>query len=380
MRNFELETYFSKWEFTAKYHMTASDVESHSVDKLLAMANPDDRKAYDTLWLGYTETWGAPDLRAEIAGMYDNIKDENILCFAGAGEGIYIAMRTLLTANDHAIVIVPNYQSAETIPLQICEVTGVALDADKNWALDLDKLRDAIQPNTKLISINFPHNPTGAVLPKNQLQELIETCRQHDIWLFSDEVYRGIELDPDVTLPHVADVYEKGLSLNVMSKSFGLPGLRVGWIASQNIAALQTMERYKHYLSICNSGPSERLAVIAIKNRDVIWNRNREILQKNLIQLEKFFDDFSDLFDWQRPQGGCVAYPRFKRIDGGEAFCKRLVEERGVLLLPSSIYRSELMDAPVDHFRIGYGRAKLFQEGLDEIREFVEKNHTNLRP
>ena len=196
MRNFELETYFSKWGFTARHHMTASDVQT-----LLAMASDEDKAKLDDLWLGYTETWGAPDLRSQISQTYDNIPAKNILCMAGAGKGIYASMRALLKKSDHVIVIVPNYQSAESVPLDICQVSGVTIRHENNWHLDIDDIKQAIRSNTKIISINFPHNPTGAVIPIDDLDTLVALCRQKGIYLFNDEVYRGVEIDTNDQMP-----------------------------------------------------------------------------------------------------------------------------------------------------------------------------------
>lgn len=377
MRNFELETYFSKWEFTAKYHMTASDVESMSVGALFDLADIPQNERLDELWLGYTETWGAPDLRAAVAATYDRLVPDNILCFAGAEEGVYAAMRVLLSRDDHAIVVVPNYQAAETIPLSICDVTGVPLDPDNGWRLDPEDVRRAIRPNTRLVSVNFPNNPTGAVMPGEDYAALIEICREHDLYLFNDEVYRLLELDESKRLPQAADAYEKGLSLGVMSKAYGLPGLRIGWIASQDRELLLKLERYKHYLSICNSAPSERLAVIALGVRDKILERNRALLRRNITALDRFFADYSALFEWQHPDGGCIGFPRYRGRGGVEAFCTSLIEESGVLLLPASIYRSELLEAPSDRFRIGFGRANI-EAGLTAFREFLDRNHNSL--
>lgn len=377
MRNFELETYFSKWEFTAKHHMTASDVQSMSVDTLLAMAGTSASETLNDLWLGYTETWGAPDLREAIAASYDHMQAENILCFAGAEEGVYAAMRVLLDPEDHAIVVVPNYQAAETIPLSICAVTGVQLDAEKDWRLDIEDVRRALRPNTKLISINFPNNPTGAVMPKADYEALIALCREQGLYLFNDEVYRLLELDETKRLTQTADVYEKGISLSVMSKAYGLPGLRVGWIASQDKELLLRLERYKHYLSICNSAPSEKLAVIALGVRDQILERNRALLRRNIGALDRFFSGYPSLFEWRHPDGGCIAYPRYVGQGDVEAFCTGLIEENGVLLLPASIYRSELMEAPADRFRIGFGRENI-EEGLTAFRDFLDRNHNRL--
>ena len=273
-------------------------------------------------WLGYTETKGAPDVLAAVADTYDSLSPSQILCFAGAEEGIYAAMRVLLTRQDHAIVVVPNYQAAETLPLEICAVTGVPLRAEQGWQLDLDAVRAAIRPNTRLISVNFPNNPTGAVPDHATFAALVDLCRQHGIWLFSDEVYRLLERDEARRLPQAADVYERGISLNVMSKAYGLPGLRVGWLACQDTALLERIQRYKYYLSICNSVPSERLTVLALGVRDRIIARNRALIADNLAVLDRFFAEYPGLFDWRHPDGGCIGYPRYLGRDGVEDFCR----------------------------------------------------------
>ena len=372
MRDFALEVFFAQWEFKARYHLTASDSESMSVAELLELADSADRESFDSLWLGYTETRGAPDLRAEIAATYDTLSADNIQCFAGAEEGVYVAMRVLLQPDDHAIVVVPNYQAAESIPMGICAVSGVALLEHDNWRLDLDAVRDSIRPHTRLISINFPNNPTGAIPDRDDYAALIELCREHDLYLFSDEVYRMLELDEQKRIPQAADAYEKAFSLNVMSKAYGLPGLRIGWIASQETQALGTFNRYKHYLSICNAAPSERLAVIALRARRQILERNRRIIADNLLLLDDFFAEHDELFEWRRPDGGCVAYPRYTGNGDIESFCENLVNEAGVLLLPASIYKSDLLDTPTDRFRIGCGRRGL-DEGLAAFRRFLER-------
>ena len=354
--DFRLETYFSRWEFAARHHLTASDAQSMSLSELLALASPEDRHAFEHLHLGYTQTYGAPALRDAIADLYSGRDADDVLCFAGAEEGIYIAMRVLLEPGDHAIVVTPNYQSVETVPLAICDVTGVALDPNDHWSLDIDKVAAAIRPNTRLVSINFPHNPTGKILERDRFDALVALCRRHGIWLFSDEVYRPLGPTGTVHLPAAVDVYEKGLSLGVMSKAYGLPGLRIGWIACRDRELLQRMERYKHYLSICNSGPSEQLALIALKARETILARIRGLIDTNLVHLDDFFGRWRDRFEGYRPDGGCVAYPRYLGKEGVEAFTADLVEKAGVLLLPATNYVSALSPTPTDRFRIGFGR------------------------
>ncbi|MBW9063119.1 aminotransferase class I/II-fold pyridoxal phosphate-dependent enzyme [Rhizobium herbae] len=374
MRDFALETYMSRWEFVAKYNMTASDAESMRLPELLAMASDEDRADFENLSLGYTETFGAPALRQQIAVTYDTVGPENLICFAGAEEGIYVAMKVLLTADDHAIVITPNYQAAETIPLSICAVTGVALDISNDWELDVGLVERALRPNTKLISINFPNNPTGKILPRATFDALIGLCRKHGIWLFSDEVYRLIEKDETLRLPQAVDVYERGISLNVMSKAYGLPGLRIGWLASRDRDFLVRCERYKHFLSICNSAPSEILARIALKSRDRILARTRAIVRNNLGVLNDFFAEFPHLFDWREPDGGCVAFIRYRGADGVEEFTRRVVEEAGVFFLPSSVYRSDLTPVPENCLRIGFGRQHV-PEGLTALRNWLRRTN-----
>ncbi len=371
--DFRLETYLSTWEFSARYHMTASDMETLTLGELLELAEPADRDVWQNLPLGYIETYGTPALRRTVAGTYDTLDAADILCFAGAEEGIFAAMHALLEKDDHAIVVTPNYQSAETLPLGICKTDGIALDAAHGWTLDLDELKRKLTAKTRLIYVNFPHNPTGKVIDHASFTALIALCRQHGIYLLSDEVYRGLERDPSIRLPQAADHYERGLSLNVMSKAYGLPGLRIGWIACRDHELLSRMERIKHYLSICNAGPSEHLAIIALKARERILVRNHELITGNLKAMNTFFDEFSDLFDWSVPDGGCIAFPRYKGQDGVETFCRRLAEEDGIVLLPASIYGSALGVTPTDRFRIGFGRRHTV-EGLSAMRAHLMRN------
>ena len=373
LRDFALEVHFSKWEFNARHHLTASDMESLSLRDLLALGTDADREAFEATSLGYTETWGAPDLRKAIAATYDTMAQDNILTLAGAGEGLYALARVLLGPNDHAIVPTPNYQSAETVPAAICETTGVPMRIEGGkWRLDIDAIKDAIRPNTRLISLNFPHNPTGALMPRADLDTLITLARADGIYILCDEVYRGVELDPNLQMPQIADVYERGISLNVLSKAYGLPGLRIGWLASPDRDVLQRVERYKHYLSICNAAPAERLGMIALAAREQIFARNRALLQRNLTAFEALLDDFPGLIDFSAPEGGCVAYPRYTGPGTVETFCADLIENHGILLLPAGLYRSDLGATPDDRFRIGLGRDRAVADGITALRRYFE--------
>ncbi|WP_415853322.1 aminotransferase class I/II-fold pyridoxal phosphate-dependent enzyme [Sinomonas sp. G460-2] len=369
--DFRLEAYLGKWEFAAKYHLTASDAQSVSVKDLLDLADEDSRHRWDNLQLSYTESYGLLALRESIAATYENVSPHDVICFAGAEEGLYLAMKVLLNAGDHAVVVTPNYQAAETIPLSICDVTGVPLSAEEYWALDIEAITAALRPNTRIVSVNFPNNPTGALPDQATWRALVALCDERDIYLFSDEVYRGLELESGRKLPQAADMSSKALSLNVLSKSYGLPGLRVGWIACRDRSVLDRLERAKHYTSICNSAPSEVLGLIALRAGERLQSKNRKIIADNLPIFTDFFSQYPHLFEWTEPQGGCVAFPRYLGSDGVEAMCARLVEQAGILLLPASIYKSDLTTTPEDRFRVGVGRLGA-DEALGVWAEWLE--------
>jgi aspartate/methionine/tyrosine aminotransferase len=353
---FELEVFFACWEFRARHNLAASDAETMRLADLLALAEPDDRDAWDGLALGYRETTGWPPLRAAIAGSYDVVAPDDVLCFAGAQEGIACAVAAVMAPGDHAVIVTPSYASAESIALSIGTATGVPLDPRRGWALDVDAVEAAIRPSTSLISLNFPNNPTGAICDRRSFEDVLALADAHGIVVLSDEVYRGIERDPALRLPAAADRSASAISLGVLSKAYGLPGLRIGWIASRDRALLRRIERQKHYGSICNAGPSEVLARIALRAGDRILAANRERVGANVATFDAFFARHADRFEWLGPQGGCVAYPRYLGADGADDFCTRLLDRTGVLLLPPRVFATELAPPQPDRFRIGVGR------------------------
>ena len=356
--DFRLETWFSRWEFVAEHHLTASDAQTLTVAVLLALAGDADREAFSALPLGYTPTWGTDRLRNAIATTYDTCAADDVLTFAGAEEAIFWLMQLLVRPGEHAVVTVPNYQALETLPVAAgVQVSGVPLDENDGWRLDLDRVRAALRPSTRLVAVNFPNNPTGAVPDPETWQGLSDLCAERGIRLLADEVYRGLELDPARRLTQAADLAPAHVSINVLSKSYGLPGLRVGWVATRDRDVLRSLERHKHYTSICNAGPSEFLAAVAVEHGAAIHERNRALIADNLTAFDAFFATHKDLFEWSPPDGGCVAFPRYLGPGGVDAFCRTLVESAGVLLLPAGIYRSDLAPVPTDRFRIGVGRS-----------------------
>lgn len=368
--DFRLEVHFARWEFAATHHLTASDAETLTVDELLALES-DARDRLGQLRLGYTETWGGEELRDAVAATYDAVEAEDVLCFAGAEEAMFWALQELVGPSDHAVVVIPSYQSMETVPVAAgAEVDGLLLDAKAGWRLDLDRLERLLRPTTKLVAVNFPNNPTGAVPDAATFSELISLCDARGIRLFSDEIYRGLELNQTRMLPQAADLSATAISLNGMAKAYGLPGLRIGWLACRDHELLARLERRKHYTSICNAGPSELLATIALRNGTPIRERNRTIIAENLPRFAAFFDQWRELFEWTPPEGGCVCFPRYLGPDGVEAFCRNAVEHAGVLLLPASIYATPLASVSADRFRIGVGRSGA-AEALEALDAFL---------
>ncbi len=373
--DFRLETWFSKWEFAAAHSFTASDAQTMSVGELLALAGGsiDDLAGID---LGYRPTYGTAQLREMVASQYATLAPADVLAFAGAQEALFWLLAELLRGGGHVVVTVPNYQSIEAVPMaSSASVSGLPLwegsGSNLVWTLDLDRLVDLLRPDTRAVVVNFPNNPTGFVPDRATFDALARLCHERGIVLVNDEVYRGIEVDPANTLPHATDLTPSAVSVNVMSKSYGLPGLRIGWVASKNRGLLDRLERRKHYTSICNPGLTEHLATLALGVGQVLHDRNRSIVAGNVDLVRDFFADYPDLFEFEAPIGGCVSFPRYLGAEGPDDFARRAVEEAGVLTLPASIYASSLATVPDDRIRVGFGRTGL-PATLAALRSYLD--------
>lgn len=363
---FRLERYFAKNEFSAPYLLCASDCESMELRDLLAL-EPGSTERFSSLWLGYTESLGAQELRQAITVLYEQITAGQVLVHAGAEEAIFNFMNVALTHGDHVIVQAPYYQSLGEVARGLgAEVSEWFGDPTRFWELDLEVLARALTPRTKVVVVNLPHNPTG-FLPKSEfVHELSKLSEQHGFIIFSDEVYRGLELDPADRLPAMTDINDRAVSLGVMSKTFGLAGLRIGWIATRNERLFSELAAFKDYTTICNSAPSEFLATLALRKAEVIVERNLRIIRKNLDHLDAFFEFHRDLFNWHRPKAGSIAFPAL--LEGKvHQFCNDLLEKTGVLLLPGTLYGDGL-----NSFRIGFGRRNM-PEALQRLDEYLRE-------
>ncbi len=366
--DFKLERYFAAHEFKVKHLLSPSDCENMRTNELLEMADGECLKLWNGLKLSYTETKGHPLLREEIASMYDTIEPENVIVTIPE-EGIFIALNVLLSPGDHVIIVDPSYQSLNEIPRAIgCEVSLWPLRIRNNrWCLEMDYLEKTIKGNTRLIIINFPHNPTGFIPGFDDIKRIIEIAGKHNLYVFSDEMYRFLELSPEFEHGSFADMYENAIVLGGLSKSFGLPGLRTGWLASRNTELIRKFEGFKDYTSICHNSLSEILGIIAIRNRNSIIGKNLELIRSNLNISRIFFIKYNRIFNWIDPEGGSVAFPSVAdKLPAGQ-LCKALLDQQSILLLPSGIF-----NFAGNHVRIGLGRKDL-EPALADFGSFLDK-------
>lgn len=355
IRPFAIERYYQRWEFTAELMLSSSDCESLTIAELLEL-EPDARERLDSLWLGYTEVAGSPELRAAIAARYERVQAEDVLALAAAEEGIFLAYHALLGPGDHVVVETPCYGSA----IEIAHSTGASVSvwerhAQEGWAYDVDRLARLLRAETRLIYINSPHNPTGTQMPAEIFERVLELARERRVVLFSDEVYNGLEHDPTDRLPAAADRYERAISLNSVSKAYGLPGLRIGWLASRDPALLARIQELKLYTTICSSAPSELLVALAVRHGDHLIERSRQLVLENLPLIDALIERRAELFTWVRPTAGPIGFPRVAGELDVQGWCEQIAGEASVLLLPGTVYGQP------HHVRVGFGRANLAQ-------------------
>jgi aspartate/methionine/tyrosine aminotransferase len=241
------------------------------------------------------------------------------------------------------------------------------VETETGWRIDLDRLRALVTPKTNLLVINFPHNPTGALPTPAEMDAIVELCESRGVWLFSDEMYRGLEHDPERRLAPAVTRSARALSLWGLSKSFGLPGLRIGWLAVRDKRVLAEMQKLKDYTTICSSGPSERLARVALDAHELLMRRNLAIIKDNLVHARDFVDRWPELLAWREPAAGPIAFLRLLR-GGAHQFCDHAAERAGVMIVPSTVF--DFGDA---HIRIGLGR-KHFPLALSALEGYLPRD------
>ena len=362
---FRIEKYFERYEFTTRYMLSASDAETRSVGELLAL-EPDALQRLTELRLHYTEGAGSAALRREVAQVYVGLEADDTVVCSSAEEAIFLLYHVLLGPGDHAVVETPCYQSA----LELARSTGAEVSswqrhAEDGWAHDLEALEGLLRPTTRAVYINTPHNPTGLLMPPEVYRRVLELGRERGFTVFSDEVYRELEHDPATRLPAACDVSSSAVSLGSVSKTYGLPGLRLGWLASRDRELLARVTDLKYYTTICSPAPSELLTELALRHRAGLAERNRAIVLPNLALLDAFLARNRERFSWTRPDAGPVGFVRLLGEASSEAFCRRVLTGAEVLLLPGTVF-----DQP-QHLRVGYGRANL-PEALERLEAYLD--------
>ncbi len=365
--DFALERYFARWEFAVRHLLCASDVEGWRMADLLALADEDACARWAGLRLGYTESTGDPALRAEIAHLYATLEPADVLVFCGAEEAIFCLLTVLVGPGDHAIVTWPGYQSLHEVARAAgAEVTLHELREADGWALDVDRLLAAVRPTTRAVVVNAPHNPTGMLPEPGEWRRLGEACAAAGIRLVADEVYRFLEHDGRAPLAAGADLAPAFVSIGVLSKSFALAGLRIGWLASRDRDLLARCAAFKDYTTICAAAPSEVLGLVALRARATVLARSRAIVTANLARFDAFLATRPGFATWVRPAAGSVGFPRLAADLDADRLAADLVTAEGVLLLPGSRFGH-----PGNHVRVGLGREDL-PAALERLAAFLD--------
>lgn len=365
---FGVEQWMNAWETKCTYNVAETCVESITVEELLKMAGvTPEQMTSDLLGKKLTYGWieGSQRVRSLIAELYEKQKPENILTTHGCIGANMLVHRTLVEPGDHVISVIPTYQQHYSIPESIgAHIETLRLKPENGFLPDLNELKAMVRPDTKLICINNPNNPTGALMDQTLLEEICEIARSVDAWVLCDEVYRGLTQE-DAYSVSVADLYEKGISTGSMSKVFSLAGLRFGWIA----APLELIERVMHqrdYDTISVGMLDEYFTELALSAKDKILERNRAIIRENLEILDQWVQSEPRL-SYVKPKAGTTAFVKVQTKLSSLEFCERLVKETGVMFTPGSALHTE------GYVRIGYANNKeVLKKGLALTSEFLK--------
>jgi len=368
---FETEQFFARYEFNTPYQLCNSDCESTSIAELLALAGAS-LEDFGRERLIYTESQGREELRAAIASMYRTVAPDDVVVLGTPVEGIYLSARTLLEPGDEVIVLAPAYDAlvnmfehvvgSEKVRKWSFRPTGTA------WQLDLDDLRELVTAKTRMIVVNFPHNPTGYLPSAEFQQELVSIAGERGLWLFYDEMYFGLVHAGTAAIPSAADVAKKSIVLSGLSKTYGLPGLRCGWLIVQEEEVRAEIMNWKFYTSICPPVPTEHLAIAALRVSEILKERSLSRIRQNLQIADAFFSRWPGLFTWRRPMSGSTALVGYD-VPSVAAVGARLAREEGILIQSAAMLGSDDR-----HMRIGLGRDS-FSDALEHFEAWLEKEH-----
>ena len=369
IETFALERWMTRWETVVHYDLAESGIKPMTVDELLTLAGRD--TALDqmlSISLGYSEARGTEELRQLLAALYRGVTPDEILVTTGAIEANFLLFNVLLNPGDHIVVVDPAYQQLRSVPKAIgCDVALWKLRPENDFRYDLDELDALVNDRTRLIVINTPHNPTGSVLTPAEQQRVLEIAERVGARVMGDEAYRWLTLPGREPFAEpVRDLSTRGISVGTLSKPFGLPGLRIGWIAATP-EVVQACWSQRDYISLSPGKLNDYLATLAIRQREAIFARTQQIAAANLATLEQWLHERENLISWVPPRGGLLGLLRYDIDVPSMELADRLAADASVMLAPGSAFGYE-------HFlRIGIGGdPAIFREGLDRAAPVLE--------
>lgn len=363
---FELERVQSVYENQVDYNLTESGFHPFKLSELL---DNEQLHGLNNLVLGYGQTNGSEKLRSLISDMYDGVGADNVVITNGSSEANFVACHTLLEKGDEVVMMVPNYMQIWGIIEEMgCVARKFNLRQENNWSPDLEELKKLVNKRTKMIAICNPNNPTGYILTKDEMQQIISIARSVDAWILSDEVYRGAELN-NITTESFIGKYEKVIVNGGLSKAYALPGLRLGWLVGpENI--IEDSWAYHDYTSITAGIISNYVSEIALQpiKRAEILNRNRNMLRENLSAVKEWLEPYGKIFEYTDPLGGGMLFIRYKLDINSTELAEWLRKEKSVFILAGDCFG---MDR---YFRIGIGAEKEYlMNGLARMKAALEE-------
>lgn len=365
---FDLERWQSTWENRVRYNLSESGVHPLSVRELLALAQAAADPLLDVR-LGYSQSNGTDALRERIAALYPGATPDQVLVTNGSAEANYVAALRVIEPGDQVAMLLPNYlQLWGHVQNLGAQVRAFRLHEERGWAPDPAEIRAAIAPGTKLVVVTNPHNPTGHILAEPMRRAIIDRTAEVGAWLLADEVYMGAERDGHTTASFWGS-YDRLICVAGLSKAYGLPGLRIGWLVGPAPLVADAWARHD-YTTIGPSGASDHLATLALQPavRERLLARTRGILRENYPVLEQWLESFGPTFSWVPPQAGAICWVRYRPAMDGEVLVERVRSAQSVLLVPG-----EHFGMP-GFLRFGFGNE------LSELRAALAATATGLRP
>ena len=370
IKTFKVERWMDDYETKCTYNRAETCIDSLTVREIVEMAGLDVAEYMDELAdirLTYSHIGGSPELLDGIASLYsDVIRPENIIPMHGAIGANYHILMALIDPSDNMVSVMPTYQQHYSIPESLgAEVRILNLNLENHFLPDIEKLKELVDENTKMITMNSPNNPSGSLIPKDVMEQVIEVARNVDAYVLCDEVYRGISEDGSY-MYSVADLYEKGISVGSMSKSWSMAGVRLGWIVTQDMDLIHRCHERRDYDTISCPVLDDKLAALALANNDTIIERNRAILNTNRQILDDWVNATPEVY-YQRPVAGTTALVYYKKDMPSRELCDKLIKETGVLFTPGECFEME------GSVRIGYAfDSKVLKKGLDLFADFLK--------